>query len=493
MDPYPFQIQVTNAVRDALRSGLRRVVLCSATGTGKTVMATLIVQSSLAKGNPIGFICDRTQLVEQTSQKFSDFGVPHGILQGENTRCVDEQFLICSIQTIEKRGIPEYIKTLVIDECHGSVGRKVYTDIMKDRFCVGLTATDYQKGMAKHVPEFDGPLWQKSLVAITIREAINQGFLVDAEIWCPPAPERLKDVKVVAGEYQEDELAQVMNTSELVGNAVQEYLRGPRKPFIAFTVNIAHSQHMVDEFHKAGISCAHVDCYMKPEEKRKIYSDFKNGSMMGLCNCKLISEAADFPRAKVLILDKPVRSRVRLTQMFGRVLRLFEDEKTAFVYDHSGCMKSLGIPWDFEVGVLDDGKPKKSSGSTKKVPKDPTFKECPHCYFMMRTGIRICPKCAKDMPLPPLEIEHSDGELIRMHGQMVKKVPIDKIPPQLFYSQLLTYALDHGYKPTWAACKFKDVHGDWPNGLRRQAALCVTDQVASWICSEQIKWARRRR
>jgi hypothetical protein len=277
------------------------------------------------------------------------------------------------------------------------------------------------------------------------------------------------------------------------------------KQFIAFSVNIKHSQDMCDEFTKAGVSCKHVDCYQNPRVKQKIYSDFKAGKFLGLCNCKLVSEAADFPAVEVLIFDKPVKSKVRLAQMFGRGARLSPStgKKYFTVYDHSGCLRppsqgGLGHPCDFEVGILDDGKPKKKSEKKDEKPKEPTYKECPNCYRQMRKGCTVCPSCGFSMPQYRKEVAHIEGELVKLKRGSKKHHPTSPVlavlaalSNQSIFSQLTWVATERGYSDGWKAHKYRAIFGVWPRGMKDEPQQ-PCGELLSWIHSEKIKWLKEK-
>jgi DNA repair protein RadD len=52
------------------------------------------------------------------------------------------------------------------------------------------------------------------------------------------------------------------------------------------------------------------------------------------------------------------------------------------------------------------------------------------------------------------------------------------------------YAQGHGYASGWAAHKFRDEFGVWPNDYKDVPALQPTPKVLSWIKSRQIAWAK---
>ena len=79
------------------------------------------------------------------------------------------------------------------------------------------------------------------LVPTTTRELIDAGFLSDFEAFAPSDPD-LSGVRTVAGDFQQDELAGVMDAAEITADIVKTWLeRGDNRPTIAFCVNRRHA------------------------------------------------------------------------------------------------------------------------------------------------------------------------------------------------------------------------------------------------------------
>jgi superfamily II DNA or RNA helicase len=325
-----------------------------------------------------------------------------------------------------------------------------------------------------------------------MRELIETGYLVDADVWAPADPD-LKGVKVVAGDYQEGQLGEAMDKAQLVGDIVAHWLKlSHGKQTMVFAVNIAHSKHICDQFKANGIAAVHVDYHMTDEEKRAIYADFKAGRSMVLCNCALLSEGADFPACETLILARPTKSKVRYVQMFGRVLRTSaETGKTrALVLDHSGTVQRLGFPWDFSVTHLDDGKPKKSEGGEQDKP-EPLPTPCPHCSYMKPPKTPVCPSCGFESKRPN-EVETADGELVQVRGKKPKaQTRLQDMGRPSIYGQLCQMAQDRKKTQKWIQANYKNIFGSFPH--QEYHLEPPTPELLSWIHSRNIAWAKSQR
>ena len=86
----PYQALAVQNLRSALAGGASRVMLCSATGSGKTEIGMALVKGALAKGELVALLSNRIHLVEQTSRRFTKTGIGHGIIQGTYTTRIYE-------------------------------------------------------------------------------------------------------------------------------------------------------------------------------------------------------------------------------------------------------------------------------------------------------------------------------------------------------------------------------------------------------------------
>ena len=70
----------------------------------------------MEKGRRAEFICDRQNLIRQTSGRFDNAGIRHGVLMGDESVAVREPIRVSSAQTIKSRGLRAG-ELFVVDEC----------------------------------------------------------------------------------------------------------------------------------------------------------------------------------------------------------------------------------------------------------------------------------------------------------------------------------------------------------------------------------------
>jgi superfamily II DNA or RNA helicase len=345
---------------------------------------------------------------------------------------------------------------------------------------IGLTATPFAKGMAKHYIELNGTLFQDMVIAATIRELIDQGSLVDCDIYAPNDPD-LTGVKLSRNafgemDYNDKQLGEAVDKHELIGDIVKHWFKLAKdKKTVVFATNVNHSKHIVEQFKHHGIKAEHIDGYMTQEEKQPILERFISGETLIISNVAMLKEGWDVPECEVMILAKPTKSLIAWVQMVGRILRPFAEKTHGIVLDHSGSVARLGYPTDDLPLQLCDGTEKKASKEREK----PKEHKCPKCHFVKKS--RICPKCGFEPELK-LEIEVIDGELTKLER-------FSKADKQTWYSQLLAYAHNKGYSRGWVSHKYREKFGVWPKSLIERVEQPSSD-VLGWLLHKQIAYAK---
>src|SRR4051812_15551232 len=96
----PYQEEAIDGARIELRNGAKSTLVIAATGAGKTVIASAIIHSAEQRGTRTLFLAHRRELIEQTSQKLSAFGVRHGIIMPGYPVRLYERVQVASVQTL---------------------------------------------------------------------------------------------------------------------------------------------------------------------------------------------------------------------------------------------------------------------------------------------------------------------------------------------------------------------------------------------------------
>lgn len=79
----PYQADGINKLRAKLKQGAKSVVLVAPTGSGKTIVSSEIMRSSVGKNKNVLFLAHRIELIDQTCDKLNTFGLFHKIYAPE--------------------------------------------------------------------------------------------------------------------------------------------------------------------------------------------------------------------------------------------------------------------------------------------------------------------------------------------------------------------------------------------------------------------------
>ena len=156
--------------------------------------------------------------------------------------------------------------------------------------------------------------------------------------------------------------------------------------------------------------------------------------------------------------------------------------------DHSGNYLRFRDEWDdiYENGVqeLDDGK-EKSKPEPSEIEK--TDAKCPKCSHLWPRLADTCPCCGHVRERRNL-VAAVPGEMEEL-GQTSGALKEQK---RQWYGQLLHICEARNYNPGWAANKYKEKFGSWPNGLAR-TPIEPSPEVSRWVTSSSIRWAKSKK
>jgi superfamily II DNA or RNA helicase len=306
------------------------------------------------------------------------------------------------------RYTPSDVDLIIIDEAHLSEAasyRKVceYYDCRKVLF----TATPAR---------LDGKpltLADTLITGITANELIQMGAISDYDYYAPDLGINTDNIEMVAGEYHNGQLTDVMCQSAIYGDVLKYYNQlGEGRQAIAYCVSVKHSQQVADMFNANGINAVSIDGGMSLKERDKRMELFKSGKVQILCNCNLISEGVTLPNASVALLLRPTCSLPLFIQQSCRVLTPFEGKK-AVIIDYVNNVQKHGLPTDDHEWSLGEQVKKR-----KQFNDDGTLsiRQCSECFRCFKTAPK-CPWCGKEYEIKGRELKQiQDVELKKIEA-----------------------------------------------------------------------------
>lgn len=411
---------------DRLRAGFKerhiRQILCAATGGGKSVIMTSMIESAVAKGSRVMFICERRILAEQFSKHLDEIGIAHGILMAGHWRFRPQDLVqIATAQTLERMETWPAFGVVFIDEIHAAM-RKSMIEMFENRptlRVVGATATPFHKVIPKY--------FTNVVNVISMRELIADGFLVPFRVFVAHEIDT-KGVKVVAGEWQKDELED--RGRKIVGDIVVDYLRlsseifgGPRKT-ICFSCGVAHGTELAEKFNEAGINAVQISYKDTDDYKADVLAEFAKAdtSIKMVISSDILTRGFDQPDVEHVILARPLKKSFSShVQMVGRGARPYPDKSFCVIQDHAGNWLRFANSWEdlHENGVQElTAEP---DGVSRKEPteKEKTAAKCPKCGALWGKS-DICPHCGFVRPVVS-RVEALPGEISELAGKKPDK------------------------------------------------------------------------
>ncbi|EGZ5851600.1 DEAD/DEAH box helicase [Escherichia coli] len=472
----------------------RTYLMYAPTGSGKTGLAAFVTAGMVERGMRVMFVCPYTILLNQTAERFTEYGLPWEeisfVWRDHPNYDPSRLIQIASADTLIRREFPDNIDLLIIDEAH--MKRRALLEVIRDRDIrvLGLSGTPFAAWMGKY--------YECLIKPTTIRELIQRGDLSDYEFFAPSMPD-LAGVKtsntVFGRDYNEEQLASIMGSSDLVGDIVRNWLEnGEDLPTICFCVNVAHANFVTREFLQAGIGAEVMTADTLHDERQDIIRRFEEGATKIIVNLGVLVAGFDSD-VRCLIYARPTKSEIRWLQCIGRALRTAPGKKRALIFDHSGTVHRLGFPEDIEYDELpgkNDGMKASAGGGEVKAEKLP--RECPKCHFMKPAGVHMCPKCGF-RPLGGDDVATDrDRKLSRVNKG---KREYSREEKQRWWSEIKGYqnyrnATGKPLSDGWCAHTYKEKFGVWPKGFSN-APLQTSVEVYNFIKSKTIAYAKGRK
>jgi len=489
----PYQIDVVGRIERVLGDRVAEL-LVAPTGSGKTVIAAEIINRAVAKYRAVLFLAHRREIIMQTSAKLSANGVRHGIIMAGVEPRPMESVQVASIDTLHVRGVRSKAMPLppadllIFDEAHRARGRtrEQLIALYPGASLLGMTATPC-RGDGRGL----GNIFTTMIECPQVADLILGGYLVKSRVYAPVDPD-LRGVHTQQGDYVVGQLERRMNTDSLVGDIVEHWLKySERRRTVCFAVGVGHSVHIRNEFLQAGVRAEHLDGATSVGEREAILNRLASGETEIVTNCMVLTEGWDMPAVGCCILARPTKQMGLYRQMVGRVLRPDDGKPDAVILDHSGAVYRHGLPEDHVEWTLAVDRRAVNPAQVKRDRGEaPKLHECPSCKAVMVAP--PCDACGWQPQPRARAIDFEEGELGLVGGGKAQAARYTIDQKADWYRMLVGEVLRRGKKPGWAFYLFEDKFGHKPPQHWDRTALAPTPEVASFVRSRVIAYAKRR-
>ena len=382
-----YQNSCINSLRQSILNGNKRIILCSPTGSGKTMMFSFMVSEAIKRGGNALVLTDRIELLKQAGGSFSRFNLQPELIQAGKEPDLTLPLHVAMIETLSRRAdrYRNYIasrKLIIIDEAHKTAFEKIFHFISESCVVIGATATPFRSGTQSSLDEFYTDIIQE----VDTPDLVQQGFLSDAKTYGVDID--LKGIKKKGGDYDTEQMGKVFGERKVYEGVIENYNRlTPNTKALLFAPNISSSIEVCAKLKSAGLPALHLDSEMAKHERESILSAFSINKNIILCNVGILTTGFDCPDIETVILYRATTSLPLFLQMVGRGSRTTPNKSSFNILDFGNNIKTHDFweaprTWSLQ-------KKKRNIGV-------PPVKNCPKCGAMVPASRMIC-----GTPLPP--------------------------------------------------------------------------------------------
>jgi len=453
MQLLPDQIELIDAAKDKIRSGVKSLLIQGATGSGKTVISSSIVRGAYDKGKNVVFTVPRRDLIRQTSKTFHEFGIDHSYIAAGLPCHESHNIFIASTQTL-KNNLKFKPDLAIVDEAHfgsGTLDEIIQKYKEYGTVILGLSATPWKMSGQGLGCWYDDMVCGKS-----VKWLIDNNRLSKYRAFAPDKPD-LSGISITAGDYAKGQLADKMEKDGvLIGNAVEHYKKHALgKLNIVYCVSIDHSKITAKAFNDAGIPAAHIDGDTPDDERVRIIRAFARRELLVLTNCEILTFGFDLSSASGMNVTvecmsdlRPTKSLALQCQKWGRVLRM--KHEPAIIFDHAGNIDEHGLPDADREWTLESRKVIKRASSDRNI----TVMQCAHCAYCARPFF-TCPNCGVQREIISRKVEQVEGELKEVTERKAKAAARMEVGRAKTIDDLKRIASERGYDSKWVYIQSK--------------------------------------
>jgi superfamily II DNA or RNA helicase len=467
---YPYQNEAVKKLREKIRQGKTKLVLCSPTGSGKTFVFTYMTYRAINKGKKVLIITDRIELLKQAGGSLNHFNLkPIEIKPSNKFKKLNGVIYSAMAQTlirrIKKPLYQKWIKDLdliILDEAHKQSFNFLFEHISKKTIVIGATATPYRESNQESMDSF----YNDIVEVISISDLIKNGFLSKPKSYGVPID--LSNIKTKGSDYDNKQMGDEYNEQKLYHGVYENYTKiTPGQKAIIFSPSVESSITLVQSFKSKGLPIEHIDANTKKSERNKILNWFKNTKNAMISNVGILNAGFDCPDIKVVILYRATKSLPLFLQMVGRGSRITDTKKEFTILDFGNNIKTHGFWEEDRVWSLKKKKKKKEG--------EAPVKECPSCMAVVYASVMECPECGhvfekkidKDefiiVELQQMSYKNLKKEIANADFKKLNQIQKAKgYKKSWIYHQLKTkedfhsYAKFMNYKPGWANYQIKN-------------------------------------
>ncbi|KAL9004894.1 MAG: hypothetical protein Q9188_002300 [Gyalolechia gomerana] len=378
-----YQEECIQSVLAYLEKGHKRLGVSLATGSGKTVIFTQLIDriKPWQDGSSQTLILvHRRELVEQAARHCTNAYPTKSVeIEMGNLHATGlADITVASVRSITSgdrisKFDPARFKLVLVDEAH-HIAASSYMDTLQHFGLVkpkDLSHSPALVGVSATLSRFDGIRLSDAIDHIVYHkdyiDMIQSNWLSNVVFTTVQSHADISRVrKGPSGDFQAGDLSKAVNNDESNEITVRAWLSkaADRKSTIVFCVDLAHVSSLTSAFRVHGVDARFVTGDTPKHVRGDRLDAFKEREFPVLLNCGVFTEGTDIPNIDCVLLARPTKSRNLLVQMIGRGMRLHPGKVNCHVIDMVASL-TVGIVTTPTLFGLDPGEIVKEADATQ--------------------------------------------------------------------------------------------------------------------------------
>ncbi|MDD7630193.1 MAG: DUF3427 domain-containing protein [bacterium] len=353
INPNSMQRKALKELRRYRDTGVKKALIISATGSGKTYLAAFDARNFGAKR--LLYIVHRESILKDAKESFVKvFGAErtYGFYTG-NENSLEADFIFATSNMLG-RHLDTFKKDefdyIIYDEVHhivATTGKKIF-EYFEPEFILGLTATPERMDNQDIFSLFD----QNVPFELRLRDAINNDLVVPFHYY------GIRDQLVDYSSKDKMTIAKNIanqNNIEFIKSQIEKHRKPDEKlKCIAFCTNIQSCKIMAEELYEEGYHTISLTGINDTGMRIKAFKDLQNENELLeiICTVDILNEGVDIPGVNMVLFLRPTESQTIFIQQLGRGLRKYPGKNYVTVLDFIGNNYDRAVQIAMALGTL---------------------------------------------------------------------------------------------------------------------------------------------
>jgi superfamily II DNA or RNA helicase/HKD family nuclease len=345
LKPNKMQVSAIQSLDNLREKGIKKALLISATGTGKTYLSAFDIRNF--NPNRALFIVHREQIAKQALHSYKNvFGDTKsmGILSGSSKDILND-FLFSTMQTLSKDEIllsfgKDEFDYIIIDEVHkaGAMTYQKIVNYFEPKFLLGMTATPERTDDFDIFKMFD----YNVAYEIRLQQALEENLL------CPFHYFGITDISIGANQLSDNTEFKYLVCEQRVNhilNKINFYgYCGSRVKGLIFCSDKKEAKELSIKFNERGLRTLALTGDNSQQEREEAISRLEQNENVNcldyIFTVDIFNEGVDIPAVNQIVMLRATKSAIIFVQQLGRGLRKYNDKEYVVIIDFVGNYNS---------------------------------------------------------------------------------------------------------------------------------------------------------